>query len=83
MRWVLDMVFKDALSRYRSGNGAKNMAGPPLLLQSHPSPQGQGKHQNQAQSRWMGSSLPPRNPATKMSVNLDSEPWLAAGPAPR
>jgi predicted transposase YbfD/YdcC len=26
MHWVLDVVFKDDLSRYRKGNGAKNMA---------------------------------------------------------
>jgi len=26
MHWLLDVVFKDDLSRYRSGNGAKNMA---------------------------------------------------------
>ncbi|MCO5164235.1 MAG: hypothetical protein M9939_24360 [Mesorhizobium sp.] len=25
MRWLLDVVFKDNLSRYRTGNGAKNM----------------------------------------------------------
>ena len=26
MHWLLDVQFKDDLSRYRSGNGAKNMA---------------------------------------------------------
>ena len=26
MHWLLDVVFKDDLSRYRTGNGAKNMA---------------------------------------------------------
>ncbi len=26
MHWLLDVVFKDDLSRYRKGNGAKNMA---------------------------------------------------------
>jgi hypothetical protein len=26
MRWLLDVEFKDDLSRYRTGNGAKNMA---------------------------------------------------------
>jgi predicted transposase YbfD/YdcC len=26
MRWLLDVAFKDDLSRYRSGHGAKNMA---------------------------------------------------------
>ena len=26
MHWILDVVFKDDLSRYRKGNGAKNMA---------------------------------------------------------
>ena len=26
MHWLLDVVFKDDMSRYRSGNGAKNMA---------------------------------------------------------
>jgi hypothetical protein len=25
MRWLLDVVFKDNLSRYRTGNGAKNL----------------------------------------------------------
>ena len=26
MHWLLDVAFKDDLSRYRSGHGAKNMA---------------------------------------------------------
>jgi len=26
MHWLLDVEFKDGLSRYRSGHGAKNMA---------------------------------------------------------
>jgi hypothetical protein len=26
MHWLLDMEFKDDLSRYRSGHGARNMA---------------------------------------------------------
>lgn len=26
MHWLLDVEFKDDLSRYRAGNGAKNMA---------------------------------------------------------
>jgi hypothetical protein len=26
MHWLLDMEFKDDLSRYRAGHGAKNMA---------------------------------------------------------
>jgi predicted transposase YbfD/YdcC len=26
MHWLLDVVFKDDLSRYRTGHGAKNMA---------------------------------------------------------
>ena len=26
MHWLLDVAFKDDLSRYRAGNGAKNMA---------------------------------------------------------
>jgi hypothetical protein len=47
MHWLLDVEFKDDLSRYRTGHGAKNMAVvPPLRPRPRPQPQSQGQHQD-------------------------------------
>jgi hypothetical protein len=73
MHWLLDVEFKDDLSRYRTGHGAKNMAGGRRfalgLVRSNKS--------NTPQKSRPGPRLPPQTPANPMTVNLDSVLWLA------
>ena len=79
MHWLLDAAFKDDLSRYRSGHGAKNMAavrrfalGPVRANKS------KGSVKTKKKISRMGPCFRSRNPADQMSVNLDSEPWLSS-----
>ena len=76
MHWLLEVEFKDNLSRYRAGHGAKNMATLRRfalgLVRANKSKK---QRQIQTKSRRLEPPIPPRNPSTQMIVNLDSEPW--------
>ena len=65
MHWLLDVEFKDDLSRYRAGHGAKNMA---ILrrfaLGPCASKQIKGQRQIKTQSGRLEPSIPRRNPPT-------------------
>ena len=77
MHWLLDVEFKDDLSRYRAGHGAKNMATVRRfalgLVRANKT---KGKRQNPPKISRMEYGLPPRNPANEMTVNLESIPVI-------
>jgi hypothetical protein len=79
MHWVLDVEFKDALSRYRAGHGAKNMAVVRRfslgLIRADKS---KGKRQNTPKIGELEYGFPPPNPANEMTVNLESVPCFPA-----
>jgi hypothetical protein len=85
MHWLLDVEFKDDLSRYRTGHGAKNMA--PVrrfalnLVRANKT---KGEHQNPPKTRGLEPRIHAGNSSAKMSVNLDSVPCkpepLSQGP---
>ncbi len=78
MHWLLDVEFKDDLSRYRAGYGAKNMAilrrfalG---LVRANKS---KGSVKSRRKAAGWSAQFPPGNPPTQTIVNPDSEPWVA------
>ena len=75
MHWLLDVEFKDDLSRYRAGHGAKNMAVVRRfalgLVRANKS---KGSVKTRRKIRELEHPVPPRNPADEMTVNLDSVP---------
>jgi hypothetical protein len=75
MHWLLDVEFKDDLSRYRTGHGAKNMAiVRRFALGLVRADKRKGQRQNKKKIRRLEPRLSPRTAAAQMSVNLDSEP---------
>jgi hypothetical protein len=74
MHWLLDVEFKDDLSRYRGGRSAKNMA---IVrpLRAWTRQQKQTKRQNSKKNSRLEPELSPRAASTQMSVNLDPLPW--------
>jgi hypothetical protein len=75
MHWLLDVVFKDDLSRYRAGNGAKNMAVVrrfSLNLIRANKAKGSIKTKRKA-AGWDPASL--LEILQQYIVNLDSAPW--------
>ena len=80
MHWVLDVEFKDDLSRYRAGHGAKNMAVVRRFSRRPPARQQiQRQHQNPALISELENPVPPRNTADEMIVNLGSVPCSIGG----
>ncbi len=68
MHWLLDVEFKDDLSRYRAGHGAKNLATPrrfALALDRAKKSKGRFKSRRKA-AGW--TPIPPQNPATQWSL---------------
>ena len=72
---VLDVEFKDDLSRYRSGHGAKNMAIVRCFALGLVRANKNAKRQNSKKISRLEPKLPSRAAAAQLSVNLDSEPW--------
>ncbi len=65
MHWLLDVEFKDDLSRYRAGHGAKNMASSVASLSiSCGQPQDQRQRQNSPQARRLEHRFSARGPPT-------------------
>ncbi len=62
MHWLLDVEFKDDLSRYRTGHGAKNMAIVRRFALGLVRQQGQGKRQNSSQERRLEHRISARSP---------------------
>ena len=64
--WLLDVAFKDDLSRYRAGNGAKNMAiVRRFALNLVRANKTKGSVKLRRKIRRLEPRLPPRNPANK------------------
>jgi hypothetical protein len=75
MHWLLDVEFKDDLSRYRTGHGAKNMAiVRRFALGLVRAEKSNGSVKTRRKIASWNPDFPP-NPSAKMSVNLDSGPW--------
>jgi hypothetical protein len=77
VHWLLDVEFKDDLSRYRTGHGAKNMTiVRRFALGLVRANKAKGERQDTTQNCRLEPRFPARNPSAQMSVNLDSVPWL-------
>ncbi len=73
MLWLLDVEFKDDLSRYRTGHGAKNMA---IVRRFALVRADKSKGSvNAAKNRKLEPGLSAPNPSAQLNVNLDSVPW--------
>ena len=75
MHWLLDVEFKDDLSRYWTGHGAKKHGRRPSLRpRSRPRQQTQGKRQIAPETGRLGPKVPNADTLTRLTVNLDSLP---------
>ena len=75
MHWLLDVEFKDGLSRYRTGHGAKNMTiVRRFALGLVRANKAKGSVKTRRKTAGWSTDFLVKDPSTQMSVNLDSVP---------
>jgi hypothetical protein len=73
MHWLFDVEFKDDLSRYRSGHGAKNMAIVRRFALGLVRANKNAKRQNSKKISRLEPQLPSRAATAQLRANLGSD----------